>query len=505
MLIHEHFKKTKDLLTKVDSKNVANWLLNDGFYPEQYVLPPCFCVSNFIFQDKPYFTNIAGLKPTFVTTVSYPKSYLTNRVFGIQSPKYYHDIVYWLINEWDFVVNHIFNEETKIYSYSFPIPLTKQEEGEISSIRSGRMIYEWIEMAEKDLIVDAVNFKYLVRTDITNFYGSIYTHSIPWALHGKSQARADKYYCLLGNKIDKLMQYSNDTKTNGISVGSALSDLIAEIVLARIDREITKKLKGKDFIGVRFKDDYRVLCNSESDSKLIMKTISDELANFNLSINESKTKVTELPEGLYREHSIKYYPNSLAEYKTITFKQFENTALIALNIHKNYPGTSILEKFLSELFSGDELKIRFSKLKSKRFKEIKKVISFLFLMKRKSEKIMSIVLSVIDCLYMKYHKSHPELKDFIKEKIKGDIEYSSEKDSVFDVIWLMFFGKFRKVGLGDITDLVNSEYIKLNNFYKTISTGKQKIYSNEGVCLYKAPINFKDQNLINYVNAFRGK
>ncbi len=66
------------------------------------------------------------------------------------------------------------------------------------------MIYEWIEMAEKDLVLDSRKYKYIVKTDITNFYSSIYTHSIGWALHGREKAFKDKEYALLGNKIDRL-------------------------------------------------------------------------------------------------------------------------------------------------------------------------------------------------------------------------------------------------------------------------------------------------------------
>jgi uncharacterized tellurite resistance protein B-like protein len=54
-------------------------------------------------------------------------------------------------------------------------------------------------------------------------------------LHGREKAFADKEYNLTGNKVDKLIQYANDARTNGIPVGSALSDLIAEIVLTSID------------------------------------------------------------------------------------------------------------------------------------------------------------------------------------------------------------------------------------------------------------------------------
>ena len=36
------------------------------------------------------------------------------------------------------------------------------------------------------------SYRYIARTDIARFYHSIYTHSIPWAYHGKRVAKADR-------------------------------------------------------------------------------------------------------------------------------------------------------------------------------------------------------------------------------------------------------------------------------------------------------------------------
>ncbi|WP_347273891.1 RNA-directed DNA polymerase [Candidatus Kuenenia sp.] len=81
----------------------------------------------------------------------------------------------------------------------------------------------------------------IIRADITNFYNSVYTHSIGWAIHGREEAFKDNECLLTGNKIDRLIQYANDGRTNGIPVGSALSDLIAEIILSSIDRKVSNK------------------------------------------------------------------------------------------------------------------------------------------------------------------------------------------------------------------------------------------------------------------------
>jgi len=211
----------------------------------------------------------------------------------------------------------LFRTNNKIHSYSFPIPITSKSEGELGNLRAGRMIYEYLEMAENDLVAEAYNYKYILKSDIKNFYPSIYTHSIAWAIHTKETIRKkgnrNKFNDYVGLVLDKLFQYSNDGCTNGIAIGPAISDLIAEVILSAIDTECSKVItaKGIDFIGVRFKDDYRFLCHSKEDAKLIIKTLQKQMALFNLTLNESKSQAIELPEGLFREWTAEYQTFSL--------------------------------------------------------------------------------------------------------------------------------------------------------------------------------------------------
>src|SRR5690606_95525 len=135
--------------------------------------------------------------------------------------------------------------------------------------------------------------KLLTKIDITNFYNSVYTHTIAWAWCGdRYKALSDTNLNFTGSKIDKLIQYSNDKRTNGIPVGPVLSDLIVEIILSERDTFITQKIKekGVDFLATRFKDDYRILCNSQEDSDKIIRIVIEALNEFNLQVNEAKTK-----------------------------------------------------------------------------------------------------------------------------------------------------------------------------------------------------------------------
>ncbi|MEQ2354227.1 RNA-directed DNA polymerase [Pseudoalteromonas piscicida] len=504
-LVKQHFRETEKLIRKLSRDDIASWLLSTGYFPESNILPPSFKIHDFELKDQPYNRNVKDLARRQLTSISYPKSLLTDRVFAVQDPRNYHDIVFYLHSEWDNVLNRLYPEKTKIFSYSMPIPLDTKNQGSIGRLRSGRMIYEWIRMAESDLIIDATSYKYLAKTDITNFYSSVYTHSVAWAIAGSREtAFEDKNFELFGNKIDKLLQYSNDARTNGIPVGSALSDLIAEILLSWVDEKVSLELDDLDFLAVRFKDDYRILCNSEEDAKKILSTISEELKKINLSLNETKTQIFSLPDGLYRPHDREYFPHSLREKSKISFKTFEHTLLIALDIHRKYPGTGILEKFFSELLTKDKrLKVQFSEHQRQCLVQLTKFISLLFLVKRESEKTLSHVLSLIEIVYLTNKKHKETLKPFIKQIVEKELVAASNKNSAFDVVWYIFFSRYIGLGITNFNDLVTNEKVASNTFVQCTITSQDKLYSDSEVKLYRKPSECKCVNLAYRLDVFK--
>jgi hypothetical protein len=81
--------------------------------------------------------------------------------------------------------------------------------------------------------------RYLLATDLSQFYPSIYTHSIPWALHTKSVAKAKPNdYSLLGNVLDLAMRNGQDKQTIGIPIGPDTSLVIAEAILSSVDVQL---------------------------------------------------------------------------------------------------------------------------------------------------------------------------------------------------------------------------------------------------------------------------
>ena len=90
-------------------------------------------------------------------------------------------------------------------------------------------IKSWWEHIEQRSIELSLEYKYIFITDITNCYGSIYTHSIAWALHGIDYAKSHRKEDNLGNNIDKYIRGMQYAKTNGIPQGGVLFDFIVRI------------------------------------------------------------------------------------------------------------------------------------------------------------------------------------------------------------------------------------------------------------------------------------
>lgn len=76
-----------------------------------------------------------------------------------------------------------FQSLEKIKCFSLPV--------KSNSNRSNKaeQIMKWWESIEQESIIQGLGYSHLMHVDISDCYGSIYTHSIAWALHDKDEAK----------------------------------------------------------------------------------------------------------------------------------------------------------------------------------------------------------------------------------------------------------------------------------------------------------------------------
>lgn len=249
----KHSQRTEELARSLQPKEIYEWLVTVGYFPEAYVLPPCFFVEKYPSYGTRYFPIKKKYQPDIsqLCELHFPKSELTDRTFSIIEPKIHNDIALEFAENWNTFLDILFNPNNHVYSYSFPIPIDPSNRGHLGKLRSGRMIYEYLEMAENDLVEEAYRYKYIIQTDIKNFYPSVYTHSIAWAFETKANIRSSNNRFdnkLLGNRLDKLFQNANDGCTNGLPIGPVVSDLICEVILSAIDLEISATVNKYDIL-----------------------------------------------------------------------------------------------------------------------------------------------------------------------------------------------------------------------------------------------------------------
>lgn len=213
-------------------------------------------------------------------------------------------------------------------------------------------IVHWVENIEKKSVALSLEYNFLYQTDISDCYGSIYTHSLPWAIHTKSISKnKQRYSDLFGNKIDKHIQAMSYGQTNGIPQGSILMDFIAEIILGYADSELSKRLsknlKNRKYHILRYRDDYRIFVNDISDGDKILKNLSEVLLSLGFRLNTNKTCLSEdvvsgsIKKDKFDALRFEHVPKQLSKDELL------RQLLIIQQVGKQHPNSGTLKNRLS--------------------------------------------------------------------------------------------------------------------------------------------------------------
>ncbi len=195
------------------------------------------------------------------------------------------------------------------------------------------------------------NNRYILKTDISRFYHSIYTHSIPWAIHTKKVGKADRSFKHLGNRLDSLVRMGQDQQTVGIPIGPDTSLVIAEILMQACDRELLGQFST--IKGHRFIDDYELGFRTRTEAEHAYHILESLLAEYELALNPKKTEIIELPtvlDSLWR--------GQLSQQEFRQAEQAQRTDLInyfnlSFHLSCQYPDDSVIQYAVARIRTID--------------------------------------------------------------------------------------------------------------------------------------------------------
>lgn len=240
------------------------------------------------------------------------------------------------------------------------IPVLKEKKKNVK----GDQILSWWNGFEQESIILSLRYRLMLTTDITDCYGSIYTHAIAWALHGKKVGKENHSLSLLGNLIDDRIRAMRYGQTNGIPQGSSLMDFIAELVLGYVDSQLDENLRNEgieDYFILRYRDDYRIFVNDSGMGEKILKALTIILSDLGMRLNSNKTKMTEdVVCGSVKKDKLAWF-GLQSNFESLSFEK----QLLLLFDHANrFPnGGSLLQplimlyKGLDEKWIGEESSI----------------------------------------------------------------------------------------------------------------------------------------------------
>lgn len=205
--------------------SLSTLLIGDGYFPVE--VPPAFSTHSFASMVDVIGSDLASFVRNSSRCLyhSYPRVQHSRRLLGIPNPLHQLRLSRVIEEFWPDLEKHMAQSTLSLTTLKIserpPRALTKNF---------------GFDALDTERVLRSSAARYLLKADLSRFYHTLYTHSIPWAIHTKEvskEKRRDR--TLFGNLIDEAVRNTQDQQTMGIPVGPDSSDLISEILGVALD------------------------------------------------------------------------------------------------------------------------------------------------------------------------------------------------------------------------------------------------------------------------------
>jgi hypothetical protein len=415
------------MTAKTKSDRLRRLLSHGYFAPE---LPPCFVSQDLARYRKTILDSVEALppvnsRPAFHRYISepswfyFPRFGKDDRRHGVPNP-----LAYLLLSR------------TIADNY-----VRMRSAAKASKISSSPPIFDWngpralvrpsIDLRDDFRVDLSSRREEFVSADIRAFFHSIYTHAIPWAIHGKTFSKTNRGPQHFGNLIDLLCRNAQDGQTIGLPVGPDCSRLIAEVVASAIDATLRDKVGINSRDASRYIDDYTISSDAGLSGANLIAALRQAAAMYELELNNEKSAI--LPTSTRHDNGWKqevraYVPSGAGS--DADFQHFFYRVGRACEMH---PDTNV------EKYAFQNARAAFV-----RAANWSKIESHLIAAYRRNSSLVAFLVEIT--LLRQVERSDVNLLKF-KEFLEHRIPVLARENRTGEIIWFLFLAARLRISL----------------------------------------------------------
>ncbi|WP_223478405.1 RNA-directed DNA polymerase [Oricola indica] len=283
-------------------------------------------------------------------------------------------------------------------------------------------------------------YNHILLSDISRFYGTIYTHVIPWALHGKDWCKANLHTQALANslgeKLDRHLRKGQDNQTLGIPVGPDTSRIISEIVAVSIEKGFLASEGVTAEQVFRYVDDWFIGYDTAGEAEDAIAFLSSSSLKFELELNHEKTRIIEPMDSLQE-----LWPSDIRSTvvrNTVKSQAYDLQTFFtkAFNYSTNYPNENVL--FYA---------IKLARSFTIRNENTEIFENYLLRAARANQTTIPIVTQILATNHQRPEASQQKIRKFIHDTIQrcAPVGFHGE------IAWVLFLAKSLEITIEEAT------------------------------------------------------
>lgn len=324
-----------DFLKDMSKSERLKLLLGNGFFPPE--LPPPFNTIELGTYRKFIFDNWPSQQPPKTAPEIYniPRLGWKRRNLSIVNPISQFFLSKKISDEWVQIRNHL-RLGTASLDHAY---LQKGTERAIPKPDFSKIEFMKLKAGG--------DFDHILISDISRYYGTIYTHTLPWALHTKSWCKAHvgsaALKATLGDQLDVLVRKGQDNQTIGIPVGPDTSRILSEIIAVSIEKRFFELTPGAQGCAHRFVDDWFIGHNTAQAAETAMRNLAEACAEFELELNLEKTSIINAKDEI-----IEAWPNEILDLASSLDSKDQNKKLNryfsqSFSLARSHPTSNVMD------------------------------------------------------------------------------------------------------------------------------------------------------------------